>query len=279
MTLTLRLLAAVFVLLLSGCATHTPLNLMGYHPHYEANVAPLPQAKALIITTSQATLGEGGKATGVFGSEMTAPYYRFTEHGLSVDIASIDAGEVPIDPISFKWYIISEDDQRYLHDAEFQQKAKHSIAIADVNISDYDIVFLAGGWGAAYDLGYSEVLGEKITQAYAAATPIGAVCHGPLGLQKARRPDGKLLVEGLSLTAVTDKQIEELGITETPQHPESALRAAGAAFESNTRFYDLLANHVVVDGTVVTGQNQNAGSEAAFTLMELLHKQRQMDSK
>jgi putative intracellular protease/amidase len=79
---------------------------------------------------------------------MTAPYYRFTEHGLSVDIASIDGGEVPIDPISFKWYIISEDDQRYLHDAEFQQKAKHSIAIADVNISDYDIVFLAGGWGA-----------------------------------------------------------------------------------------------------------------------------------
>lgn len=102
------------------------------------------------------------------------------------------------------------------------------------------------------------------------------MCHGPLGLLKARCPDGKLLVEGLSLTAVTDKQIEELGITETPQHPESALRAAGAAFESNTRFYDLLANHVVVDGIVVTGQNQNAGSEVAFTLMELLHKQRQM---
>ena len=45
MTLSLRLFAAIFVLLLSGCATHTPLNLMGYHPHYEANVAPCRKPK------------------------------------------------------------------------------------------------------------------------------------------------------------------------------------------------------------------------------------------
>ena len=275
MTQTRLTFAAILLLALSACATHTPLNMLGYHPHYEGNVAPLPQAKALIITTSQATLGEEGKPTGVFGSEMTAPYYRFKEHGMSVDIASIQGGEVPIDPISFKWYIISEDDQRYLQDAEFQHKAKHSIAIADIDINNYDIVFLAGGWGAAYDLGYSKILGEKISQSYAKHTPIGAVCHGPLGLLNANRPDGTRLVDGLALTAVTDKQIKELSITETPLHPESALRAAGADFESKSRIYDLLANHVAMDGLIVTGQNQNAGSEVAFKLMELLHRQAQ----
>ncbi|MEE2653102.1 MAG: hypothetical protein VYE54_10280 [Pseudomonadota bacterium] len=103
---------------------------------------------------------------------MTAPYYRFTEHGLSVDIASIDGGEVPIDPISFKWYIISEDDQRYLHDAEFQQKAKHSIAIADVNISDYDIVFLAGGWGGWGGWGAGALHMTWVTRRYSVKKPL-----------------------------------------------------------------------------------------------------------
>jgi putative intracellular protease/amidase len=88
-----------------------------------------------------------------------------------------------------------------------------------------------------------------------------------LGLLLAKDEAGKPLVKGRRLTAVTDKQVEELGIAITPQHPERELRSAGAAFESNTAFRDLFANHVVVDGRLVTGQNQNAGSETAQKMM------------
>ncbi len=267
------------ICLLAGCATRTPLNMMGLHPHFEGEKIDLQGAKALIITTSQATLGEGGKKTGVFGSEMTAPYYRFKENGMAVDIASIKGGEVPIDPVSFKWYSISKDDQQYLKDKEFQKKAKNSLKIDDVDVSKYDIIFLSGGWGAAYDLGYSEILGEKISKAYAAQKPIGGVCHGPLGLLKCKKPDGTLLVKGLHLTAVTDKQVKELRITQTPQHPETELRKAGALFESQKAFRDMLANHVVTDGIIVTGQNQNAGSEVAHKLMLLLKEKQNNDTK
>jgi putative intracellular protease/amidase len=65
------------------------------------------------------------------------------------------------------------------------------------------------------------------------------------------------------LTAVTDRQVEQLGITLTPQHPERELRAAGARFESSTAFRDFFATHTTVDGKLVTGQNQNAGYETA----------------
>ena len=99
----------------------------------------------------------------------------------------------------------------------------------------------------AYDLGFSEVLGQKISQAYAAGKVIGGVCHGPLGLLLARDENGAPLVKGRRLTAVTDKQVKELGITMTPQHPERELRAAGAQFESETAFRDMFANHSVVD--------------------------------
>jgi len=244
------------------------LTSMGLHPHYEVPEMDLDGRRALIVTTSQGTLGEGGKPTGVFPSEMTAPYYAFLDAGMQVDIASIEGGVIPIEPHALGWPIATEADRRYLRDNEFQSKVAQSLHIDDVNIESYEIVFLAGGWGAAYDLGQSEGLGEQITAAYANGAVVGGVCHGPLGLLRAQNPDGTPLVLGRRITAVTDKQIEELGISHTPMHPERDLRAAGVVFEAETAFRDVFANHVVVDGRIVTGQNQNSGSETAHRMME-----------
>lgn len=242
----------------------------GLHPDYEGPRYQAEGKRALIVTTSHPTLGDGGRPTGVFASEMTAPYYAFLDGGMAVDIASIDGGEIPIDPQSFIWFIRADSDDRYLDDPEFQANVANSLPIADVDIARYDIVFLAGGWGAAYDLGQSDALGEKITQAWAQGKIVGGVCHGPLGLLKARDERGAPLVEGRRITAVSDKQVRELGITETPMHPERDLRAAGAAYEASTAFRDFLASHVTVDGRLVTGQNQNDGTAVAQAMMEQL---------
>jgi putative intracellular protease/amidase len=50
-------------------------------------------------------------------------------------------------------------------------------------------------------------------------------------------------------------------------HPGRELRNAGARYESSTAFRDILADHVVEDGRLVTGQNQNAGPEVAARMM------------
>ena len=151
---------------------------------------------------------------------------------------------------------------------------KHSIPIEDIDFTQYDIIFLSGGWGAAYDLGQSEILGEKISQAYnSQLTPvIGGVCHGVLGLIQAKDQDGNLLITGRKMTGVTDKQLKQLGIDITPLHPETELRKAGVIFESSTAFVDMLATHVSVDdeNRFVTGQNQNSGLETAHTMMRLI---------
>ncbi len=244
------------------------LKTLGFHPAYAGDKVSMPGGKALIITTSHDRLGDkGSKKTGVFGSEMTAPYYVFKDGGMDVELASIKGGQIPIEPMSFKWFLKSKPDERYLKDPEFQEKAAKSMRIDDVDVTHYDIIYLAGGWGAAYDLGTSGALGEKISQAYAAGKVVGGVCHGPLGLLLAKDENNKPLLKGRRVTAVTDKQVKELGITMTPQHPERELRAAGALFESKTAFRDLFANHTVVDGRLVTGQNQNAGVFVANKMM------------
>lgn len=250
------------------------LNQMGLHPHYSGQKFALAGKRALIITTSQGVLGETGKKTGVYASEMTVPYYEFLDAGMAVDVASIRGGNIPIEPMSLRWPLATPADKRFLSDAGFKAKTSNSLKIEQVNFTGYDIVYLAGGWGAAYDLGTSDTLGKKITEAFAADIILGSVCHGALGFLKAKDKTGNPLVKGRRMTAVTDKQVKELDITVTPQHPERELRAAGALFESRTAFQDTFANHVAIDGTIVTGQNQNAGAEVAQKMMSLVEKKK-----
>ena len=246
------------------------LQRIGMHPDDpEAVQFDLSGRRALVIATNHGELGNG-KPTGVFASEMTVPYYAFLDAGMNVDVASPLGGAIPIDPISMRAVLRTPDDDRYLADERFQAQVADSLAVGDLDMAAYDIVFLAGGWGAAFDLGVSEALADKITEANARDTVIGGVCHGPLGLIGAKGTDGRPLVEGRRITAVTDKQVRELRITATPQHPETELRKVGAEFESATGFRDPLANHWVVDGNLVTGQNQNAGPMVAREMMQLL---------
>ena len=250
------------------------LNAMGLHAHYQGQGFDLGGRKALIITTSWRVLGDTGKKTGVYASEMTVPYYEFLDAKMQVDVASIDGGEIPIEPLSLNWPVSTPSDHRFLTDSDFQKKVKNSQKIDNVDFTRYDLVYMAGGWGAAYDLGTSEVLGRKISEAYSMKIILGSVCHGALGFLQAKDENGNPLVKGRKMTAVTDKQVKELGIEITPQHPERELRAAGALFEAKTAFRDMFANHVVIDGTIVTGQNQNAGAETAQKMMDLLYKKK-----
>jgi putative intracellular protease/amidase len=259
-------------------ALPTILHKAGLHPEYHGEAVNLPGRRALVITTSHSVLAAAGEtegaATGVFGSELTHPYYTFLDGGMEVDVASIRGGEIPIDPQSFYFMIKSPEDERYLNDPVAQAKVKNSIPIADVDISQYDIVFMAGGWGAAYDLAQSPVLAEKVTESYYGekSAIIGGVCHGVLGLVSARDRDGDRLIAGRRMTGVTDKQVKELDIDLTPLHPETELRKAGAIFESSTAFRDIFATHVVVDDEqrFVTGQNQNSGLETAHKMMQVV---------
>tara|TARA_B100001996_G_scaffold47573_1_gene34136 strand:+ start:4244 stop:5098 length:855 start_codon:yes stop_codon:yes gene_type:complete len=272
-------LVLVFVILFF-VSLPTLLHKAGLHPQYkDSKVYNFKNKKAVIITTSHNLLNKPGekegKLTGVFASELTVPYYEFLDSGVQVDVASVKGGEIPIDPESFFYAVKTIEDKRYLKDKLFQDKVKNSILIDNLKIDDYDFVFISGGWGAAYDLGYSEILGEKISQAYySEKTIIGAVCHGVLGFIKAKDSLGKLIIKNRRMTGVTNKQIKELGIDFTPQHPEDELIKAGAIFESKTAFRDAFADLTITDDNAkfVTGQNQNAGHETPQKMMDILKR-------
>lgn len=257
------------------------LKMMGLHPDFEGSQQyNLKGKRALVVTTSHGVLNKPGETTGaptgVFGSEMTVPYYEFLDANMEVDVASIKGGEIPIDPQSFYYMIIDDSDKRYLKDETFQQKVKNSLAIEAIDFTKYDLIFFAGGWGAAYDMGQSEILAKKISEAYYAQTPLlGSVCHGALAFIQARDTTGNLLIKGRTMTGVTHGQLDQLGIKFTPLHPEEELKKAGANYKANHHaISDMLATITVVDEEerFITGQNQNSGHETAQKMMEILSK-------
>jgi len=270
--------AILGLLVIVATALPTILHAAGLHPVYEGPSVTLPGKRALIITTSHNVLAKPGETegpeTGVMASEFTHPYYTFLDGGMSVDMASIKGGVIPIDAQTLSYPVATPEDKRYLSDSIAQAKTENSLAIADVDMSQYDIVFISGGWGAAYDLAQTPAMAKKVTEAYYGerAAVIGGVCHGVLGLVNARDTNGNLLITGRRMTGVSDKQIKELGIEMTPLHPETELRRAGALYESQTAFRDLFATHVAVDDEqrFVTGQNQNSGLETAHRMMQVI---------
>lgn len=256
----------------------TLLHQAGLHPNYADSIAyNLKGKKALIITTSHGVLNKEGETTGnptgVFGSEMTIPYYEFLDAGMDVDVASIKGGEIPIDPQSFYSMIIAPEDERFLKDKIFQEKVENSLKINEVDFTKYDAIWMAGGWGAAYDLGQSEVLGKKVSEAYYAEKPIlGSVCHGALGFIQAKDTLGNHLITGRNMTGVTNKQLQQFGIFFTPLHPEKELKKLGVNFKSKTGNFDFLQTITVIDkeNRFVTGQNQNSGHETAQKMMKII---------
>jgi len=232
--------------------------------------------RALIVTTSYGEpLQPSGKQSGLTLEEATAPYYTYLDAGCTVDIVSILGGAVPYS---------TEDPNtpsvvRFLHDDDAMTKLNNSMIITEVDFADYDLVFMAGGWGAAFDLGYSVDLGTRVAGALEAGAPlISSTCHGALGFVQANKTDGTPWVAGLKVTGVTNNQIEQLGIDgETPMHPETELVELGADYQcvhGTNLGGDVCATSTsceLGDGAgpiLFTGQNQNSACAAAQRQLE-----------
>ncbi len=250
------------------------LAAMGLHRHYTIPHFDMKGRRALMVCTNHNRLDPMKRATGAFGSEFTVPYYAFINAGMDVDMASPKGGEIPIQPPSWSWPLACEDDRRFMADKDAMAKLKNSKKISDINPGDYDVIFMAGGWGAAYDLMQSEDLADFVTRANAQGKILGSVCHGALGLCSARGIDGEPLVKGRRVTGVTNRQINTFGIAVTPKHPEEELIKAGGLFECQHAWRDPFATHTTIDGNLITGQNQNSGYETSHRILEKLATQR-----
>ena len=215
----------------------------------------------LVIVTSHDRI-DADHPTGLWFDEFSAPYTLFRQQGYEVSVASPRGGDTPIDPKSLDGYADTEEN-RAARAALSGTKALDQ----SVNSGDFDALFFPGGHGTMFDLPDNAQVKRLIMEFTAAGKPVASVCHGPSCFAKILLDDGTPFVKGRRLTAFTDSEeraVELDGLM--PFLLESRLREQGAEFAAGDDWSD----NVVVDGSLVTGQNPQSSAGAARAVIELL---------
>ncbi|TCV79974.1 type 1 glutamine amidotransferase domain-containing protein [Sulfurirhabdus autotrophica] len=212
--------------------------------------------RILMIVTSNSTMGNSGKTTGIWAEELVTPYYIFLDAGIEVEIASPKGGSVAFDPSSIKPIGQNEANiERFLADPFAQQKIIKTITTAAVDTSIFDAVFFPGGHGTMWDLPNDSGVTRAVEAAFAANKIIAAVCHGPAGLVTAKRPDGKSILSGKKVNCFTDDEEAAANLTDiVPFKLETLIRELGGKFEKAPNWQEF----AIRDGQLITGQNPNS---------------------
>ncbi|TAM89537.1 MAG: type 1 glutamine amidotransferase domain-containing protein [Candidimonas sp.] len=223
--------------------------------------------KILIVLTSHDTLGDSGRKTGFWLEELAAPYYVFIDAGAAVTLASPNGGKPPLDPKSSDPAAQTDATRRFTADAQASAKLAGTRKLADVAIKDFDAVFYPGGHGPLWDLVTNDTSIALIEAAVRARLPVAAVCHAPAALLNVKRPDGRPLLDGKTVTGFSNGEEDAVDLTRVvPFLLEDEIKAKGGNY---TRSADW-QSHVEVDGLLVTGQNPGSSEAAARALLKLL---------
>ena len=223
--------------------------------------------KILMVLTSHDELGDTGNKTGFWLEEFAAPYYVFRDAGAEITLASPKGGQPPVDPSSDADDAQTHATRRFKGDDTARSALANTVVLSEVAVADHDAIFYPGGHGPLWDLA-EDADSKALIEGFAArGRPVGAVCHAPAVFRHTRGADGTSLVSGKRVTGFTNSEEEAVGLTGiVPFLVEDMLRANGGAYEKGADW----TSFVVVDGTLVTGQNPASSEDAARRLLTLL---------
>jgi putative intracellular protease/amidase len=222
--------------------------------------------------TDHWTLTDGTKdPSGYWAEEFVVPHRVFSEAGYDIDIAAPTGGNPTADPRSLAFDVVGDDGKQYADYIEARaDELRDFTPLTDVDVSDYDAVFIPGGHGPMEDLAHDPDMGRVLTTADGAGKIIAPLCHGPAALLSASLPGGRWVFEGRKLTVFTDEE-ERLNKTadRAPWLVETVLKARGADVNSADEPW---ASNVVVDGNLISGQNPTSSKALAEKVVETLGK-------
>ena len=225
--------------------------------------------KILMVITSHDKLGNTGRKTGFWLEELAAPYFVFKDAGVEVVLASPKGGQPPLDPKSNEPNFRTELTRRFEADAAANAQLASTLRLDDVKQEDFDTVFYPGGHGPMWDLAEDKNSIMLLESLVAAGKTFAVVCHSTGALRHVRSPDGKMFVEGKTVTGFTNGEEEEVQLTKVvPFLVEDELMRLGATFSKVKNW----AVHTVIDGQLITGQNPASSGPAARLLLKTLNK-------
>ncbi|KAH6856084.1 class I glutamine amidotransferase-like protein [Chaetomium sp. MPI-CAGE-AT-0009] len=209
--------------------------------------------KVLVVLTSHDKLGDTGKPTGWYLSELAHPYEVLTSQGFSVTLASPAGGPAPLDPSSVQAAADDAVSQTFHSEQKALWEDTQPLVAFLGRANEFDAIFFPGGHGPMYDLAIDPTTQDLVAEFAKKGKVVSAVCHGPAALVGVKGPEGGYFLEGKAVTGFTNAEEETVGLAEAmPFSLEDRLVERGGRFEKAAEKW---GEKVVVDGKLITGQN------------------------
>src|SRR3984893_2739261 len=159
---------------------------------------------SVLIVVSAAdgwTLNDGSRhPTGYWGEELAEPHRIFAAAGWDITLATPGGVAPTVDGLSLGLAGGLPAKTRAVADYLRLREAAlaHPKALADIDPSDYDVVFYPGGHGPMEDLAVDADSGQILTAVLDSGRPLALLCHAAAGPPAAGAEDGERAVVCLS---------------------------------------------------------------------------------
>ncbi|MBC8986546.1 serine hydrolase [Pedobacter sp. N36a] len=223
------------------------------------------QKKILFVTSNQEFYGNSKIAAANHFEEMVIPYHLFAKAGYTVDFISPKGGPIPIG------YINSSDSiqKKYLYDAFFMDKLKHTSKPLDIHTDDYAAVLYTGGGAAMFGVAEDQTIQNITRKIYNKNGVVAAICHGTAGLAYLRDDAGKSLYKDKRITGFPNKfENQKAAYYKTfPFAIDQAIKNNSGNFVYSDQGFD---SFTIVDGRFVTGQDPSSASKMTHEIIALI---------
>ncbi|MBE2255836.1 MAG: type 1 glutamine amidotransferase domain-containing protein [Ignavibacteria bacterium] len=236
------------------------------------------KGKILFVVANPTVSSVTGWNIGFWAAELTHPYLEFTNAGYEIEIASPLGGKLEFDSFSDP-----EDNSGYAandlislgwkHSAKHMELINNSKKLKDVNADDYKAVFFVGGQSPMITFRGNKEVTDFMVKFFESGKPTALVCHSTCLLLDAKYSNGKYIVEGKTWTgfANSEEQYAE-SFTGGKIQPFWIETEAGKIENTNFIVKEAFTPFAIEDGNLITGQQQNSGSEAAKLVIKQLEK-------
>jgi putative intracellular protease/amidase len=239
--------------------------------------------RVAIVLSNPAVSTTTGWPVGFWWSELTHPYYAFTEKGYQIDIFSPAGGKCegdamsdPRDPSGYS----SSDliSMGFVSTPALAALVNDTKPVSELKAADYDAIVVAGGQAPMFTFQKASDLQAKFVEFYEAGKIAAALCHGTALLKYTRLSNGDLLAKGKTVTGFAnveedfaDNAVWSMNLLSRDKHVmpwriEDELKSIGANYVQS----GLWRGFAVRDGNLITGQQNFSGAETAEAVIRAL---------
>jgi putative intracellular protease/amidase len=250
----------------------------------DTNVVNAERRKRVaIVIANPVVSATTGWNVGFWWSELTHPYYEFTEKGYEVEVFSPDGGrcepDAMSDPRDVSGYSATDlISMGFIHTPAMVAMVENTGKAADIDVDRFDAIVVAGGQAPMFTFGAAVELQRKFVEFYERRKIAAALCHGVAILKYAKLSSGEYLAAGKTVTGFAnseedfaDEAVWNYGMLPRDTHImpwriEDEMKAIGANFVQA----GMWRGFAVRDGNLITGQQNFSGSETARLIITAL---------